>query len=134
MAEELEELWKKLSFTDEDESIKLGRSTTEEATIAIGKNCPVMKVLSHRSINIDALRKNLRMVWKPNKSIQINEVEDELYLVEFRDGRDKKRVMEMCPWTYEKSLILLREFEGEQIRKEISLSSPHFGCKYTISL
>ena len=80
-----------------------------------------MKVLSHKSINIDALRKNRRMICKPQKSIQINEVEEELYLVEFGDGQDKKRIMEMCPWTYEKYLILLREFESEQVPKDISL-------------
>ena len=80
-----------------------------------------MKVLSHNSINIDAFRKNLRMIWKPQKSIQINEVKDELYLVEFGDGQDKKRIMKMCPWTYEKYLILLREFESEQVPKDISL-------------
>ena len=92
MAEELEELWKKLSFTEEeDESIALGSSTTEAAK-ATDKNCLVMKVLSTKSINIEALRKNLRMILKPIKSIQINEVEDELYLVEFGDGRDKRRI------------------------------------------
>nr|POF23049.1 hypothetical protein CFP56_15531 [Quercus suber] len=106
MAEELEEMWKKLSFIEvEDESISLGSRTTEAAR-NLGKNCLVMKVLSHKSINIDALRKNLRMIWKPQKCIQINEVEDERYLVEFGDGWDKKRIMEMCPWTYEKYLIL----------------------------
>lgn len=52
----------------------------------IGKNCLVMKVLSHKSMNIEALRKNLRMIWKPNKNVQINEVDDELYLVEFGNG------------------------------------------------
>ncbi|KAL0002242.1 hypothetical protein SO802_016023 [Lithocarpus litseifolius] len=99
MADELEEFWKKLSFTkEEDESILLGSSTTEAAR-KIGKNCLVMK---------------------------INEVEDELYLVEFEDGRDKKRIMETCPWTYEKYLILLREFEGEQVPKDISLWQSSF--------
>lgn len=72
-------------------------------------------------MNIKALRKNLRMIWKPNKKVQINEVDDELYLVEFGDGRNKKKVMEMCPWSYEKQLILLKEFEGEQAPKDISL-------------
>lgn len=48
-------------------------------------------------------------------------MEEELYLVEFGDGRDKKKTMEMRPWTYEKSLILLMEFEGEQVPKDISL-------------
>lgn len=97
MAEELEELGKKFSFTEEeDESILLGSSTTGAARV-IGKNCLVMKVLTHKSIKIKALRKNLRMIWNPNKSIHINEVEEKLYLVEFGNGRDKKRVMEMCP-------------------------------------
>lgn len=69
MAKELEELWKKLSFTEkEDESLVLGSSSTEAAK-AIGKNCLVMKVLSPKSINIEVLRKNLRMVWKPSKSV-----------------------------------------------------------------
>ena len=121
MVEELEELWKKLSFTEEeDESIALGSSTTKAAK-AIGKNYLVMKVLLPKSINIEALRKNLIMIWKPIKSVQINEVEDEIYLVEFGDGRDERRVMEMRPWTYKKSLIPLKEFEGEQVPKDISL-------------
>lgn len=74
MAKELEELWKKLSLTkEEDESLTLGSSTIHAAKV-IGQNCLVMKVLSYKSINIEALRKNLIMIWKPNKSVQINEV------------------------------------------------------------
>jgi len=56
-----------------------------------------MKVLAHRSIALDSLRKNLRMLWRPNKGVKISEIEEELYLVEFGDGRDKKKILEMCP-------------------------------------
>lgn len=90
MTAEREELWKKLSFTEEEgESISLGSKSTEAAK-EIGKKCLVMKVLAHRSIALEALRKNLRMIWKPNKGVQIMEIDDELHLVEFGDGRDKK--------------------------------------------
>ena len=59
MAEELEELWKKLSFTEEeDESIALGSSTTKAAK-AIGKNCLVVKVLSPKSITLRLLERTL---------------------------------------------------------------------------
>ncbi|KAK9998028.1 hypothetical protein SO802_017631 [Lithocarpus litseifolius] len=74
-----------------------------------------MKILSQRSINVDELRKNLRMLWKPNKGVQILEIEDELFLVEFSDGKDKKKVLDMCPWSYEKQL------KGELTLKEIEL-------------
>ena len=72
-------------------------------------------------MNIEALRKNLRMLWKPNKGMQINEIEDDLFSVEFRDSRDKRRVMDLSQWTYEKQLILMEEFVGEQVLKEILL-------------
>lgn len=66
MVEELEELWKKLTFTEEEDvGIELDSSSTKAAK-EVGKCCAVMKILTQRSIIVDALRKNMRMVWKPN--------------------------------------------------------------------
>ena len=46
MAEELEVLWKKLSFTqEEDEGIEIDSNSTRTAK-EIGKNCALMKVMS----------------------------------------------------------------------------------------
>ena len=102
MAEELEELWKKLTVTkEENEDIVLRSNSTWVAKEA-GKNCIVMKVLTQRSVSVDALKKNLRMLWKTNKGLQVVEIEDNLYLAEFGDSRDKKKVMEMRPWSFEK--------------------------------
>ena len=56
---------------------------------------------------LEALRKNMKMLWKPNKGLQISEIKEDVFLVEFGDGRDTKRIVEMCPWSYEKQLILL---------------------------
>nr|POE67963.1 hypothetical protein CFP56_75730 [Quercus suber] len=121
MADELEELWKKLTFTEEEDTgIELDSGSTSAAR-KLGKYCVVMKILSQRSINVDALRKNLRMLWKPNKGIQIAELEEDLFLVEFGDEKDKKKVLDMCPWSYEKQLVLLQEFEGKLTPKEIEV-------------
>nr|POE95537.1 uncharacterized protein CFP56_01578 [Quercus suber] len=61
------------------------------------------------------------MFWKPNKGVQISEIDEDLFLVEFGDGKDKKRVIEMCPWSYEKQLVLIQDFEGELTLKEIDI-------------
>ena len=107
MAEELELLWSKLKVTKEEEvSVNLGRERTR-AVRERGRNCLVMKVLSRRGIMLDALRKNIRMLWKPNKSLQISMIEDEIFLVEFKDERDKRRILEMSPWDYKKQLVML---------------------------
>ncbi|KAK7860961.1 hypothetical protein CFP56_029136 [Quercus suber] len=121
MADELEELWKKLTFTEEEDTgIELDSRSTSAAR-KMGKYCVVMKILSQRSINVDALRKKLRILWKPNKGVQIAELEEELFLVEFGDEKDKKKVLDMCPWSYEKQLVLIQEFEGELTPKEIEV-------------
>ena len=102
MAEELEMLWGKLSFMEEEgEGVILGSSSTK-AACEVGKNCVLMKILTPRSISLDTLRKNLRMLWKTNKWVNFSELEAELFLVEFGDGKDKKKILDMCPWSFEK--------------------------------
>ncbi|KAL0000561.1 hypothetical protein SO802_014342 [Lithocarpus litseifolius] len=126
MDEELEELWKKLSFTEEkDKGIELGSGSTKAAKER-GKNCAVLKVLTQRSISVDALRKNMRMMWKVNKGVQISEIEEDLFLVEFGDGRDKKKVLNMCPWSNKKQLVLIQDFEVELAPREIDLKRSPF--------
>ena len=59
MVEELERLWSKLTFTEEeDEGIEIDSNGTKTAR-EIGKNCVIMKILAHKSISIIALRKNM---------------------------------------------------------------------------
>ena len=114
-------LWRKLTFTDEeDKGVKLGSSSTK-VTKEIGKNCAIMKIMTPRSINLDTLRKNLRMMWKTNKWVNFSELEADLYLVEFGDDKDKKKILDMCPWSFKKQLMFLQEFEGELTPKEIEI-------------
>ncbi|XP_075663370.1 uncharacterized protein At4g02000-like [Castanea sativa] len=120
MVEELEELWKKLSFTEEEVNVELGSRSTTTA-IERGKYCVVLKVLTNRSISLDALRKNLRMMWKPKKEMQLSEIEEDLFLAEFGDEKDKRKVLDMSPWSYEKQLVIIQEFEAELTPKEIEL-------------
>nr|POE83161.1 hypothetical protein CFP56_66959 [Quercus suber] len=121
MAEELEELWKKLSFTEEEgEGIVLGNNSTKAAK-ARGRLCAVLKILTHKSVQVEALRKNLRMLWKPSKGVNISELDEDLFLAEFGDERDKKRIMDMSPWSYEKQLVLIQEFEAELTPREMEL-------------
>ena len=135
MAEELQELWSKLSFTEEeDEGISLGSNSTKVARDR-GRFCVVLKILSHRSVNVEALRKNLNMLWKPSKSVKFSELEEDLFLVEFGDERDKRRVLDMRPWSYEKQLVLLQEFKGELTPKErVMRWSPFWVQMYNLPL
>ncbi|KAL0011377.1 hypothetical protein SO802_006485, partial [Lithocarpus litseifolius] len=104
----------------EDEGIVLGGDSTKAAK-ELGENCLVMQILTQRSINIEALRKTMRVAWKPNKSVRISDIEEDLFLVEFGDKKDKQKVLDMCPWNYEKNLVLLQDFDGDVAPKELKL-------------
>ena len=120
-AEELEVLWKKLSFTEEEGiGVDLGNNSTRVAK-EIGKNCAIMKIMTQKSISFDALRKNMRMLWKTNKWVNFSELEAELVLVEFGDGKDKKKILDISPWNFEKQLVIIQEFEGELTPMEMEL-------------
>ena len=42
-------------------------------------------------------------------------------MVEFKVAREKKKILEMRLWSYDKELIILQEFEGDQMPKEMAL-------------
>ena len=90
MANELEALWSKLIFTEEEgEGIELGNDSTKVAR-EIGKNCLVMKILTQRTISLEALRKHLKMLWKPNKGLRVSEIGEEMYLAELVTTKIKR--------------------------------------------
>lgn len=72
----------------------------------------------------------MRMLWKPNKGVQISEVEDDMFLEEFGDKRDKRKVLDMCPWSYKKQLIVIQDYEGEMVLKDIDLRWPPFWIQF----
>ena len=74
--------------------LQLGSNSTKAAK-EVGKNCVIMKIMTLRSISLDTLRKNLRMLWKTNKWINFSKLEADLFLVEFGDGKDKKKILDM---------------------------------------
>ena len=50
-----------------------------------------MKIMTPRNISLDTLRKNLRMLWKTNKWVNFSELEEDLFLVEFGDGKIRRK-------------------------------------------
>ena len=63
----------------------------------------------------------MRMAWKMNKGVHISDIDEDLFLVEFGDKKDKQKIMDMCPWSYEKNLVLLQVFDGDVALKDIKL-------------
>ncbi|KAK2978779.1 hypothetical protein RJ640_011307 [Escallonia rubra] len=67
----------------------------------------------------------MKNVWRTgqgrNRNVEIKQVGDNLFLIQFQNHGDKTRVLEGCPWAFEKSLIFIKEYEGDIQPSKIDL-------------
>ncbi|CAL9014414.1 unnamed protein product [Prunus brigantina] len=73
------------------------------------RNTLVAKVLSHQVVNKEGFLSSFSRLWRGIAEVSIREIADKLFLVRFENHRDKARVLDMEPWTYRDSLVLLSE-------------------------
>lgn len=97
-----------------------------EEVISRGKNCLLVKLLTYIYYNWDAFKATTRNVWWPAKPLYFHEMGPGLMLTEFKNLNDKTRVVWDGPWHFKKCLILVKEFDGAQQVKNISLHEASF--------
>ncbi|XP_042974654.1 uncharacterized protein At4g02000-like [Carya illinoinensis] len=54
----------------------------------------------------------MRKVWRLVKSVKFRDLNAEFTLVEFEDSRDRAKVVREGPWSFDKHLVLLKEFDS----------------------
>ncbi|XVF43853.1 hypothetical protein PTKIN_Ptkin02bG0073300 [Pterospermum kingtungense] len=52
----------------------------------------------------------MKAIWKLSREVHIMAIEDNLFLFKFHEQRDKVRVMEGAPWSFDKQMLLFQEF------------------------
>lgn len=110
----VEDLCDQLRVTDlEQEELRIEPSFIGEV-IARGRNCLLTKLLSSKYYNREAFKATMKMVWKSGKPIWFHDMGAGFMMVEFENPSDKLRVLHDGPWNFDKSLILLKDFEGGQ--------------------
>ncbi|XP_074374723.1 uncharacterized protein LOC141715141 [Apium graveolens] len=81
------------------------------------KLCVVARFLSEGRIDFSAMQQTMAALWKPGRGIYMKELEMNLYLFQFYHEVDVKRVMEGCPWSFNRRALIMRRLkEGENPR------------------
>lgn len=94
---------------------QLGISITEEdveETRAIGANCMVGRLWAEKKVNKEAFKSILSRIWRAEGYVEFKEIQDNLWIFEFSDGGVKDRVMANRPWSFERQILVLKEFDG----------------------
>ena len=67
------------------------------------------KFLTKRVLNVDAVARTFKPLWKPIGELKIQDIGDNILLFEFEDILDMERVLEYEPWSYDKHLVVFQK-------------------------
>ena len=101
--------WKKISLTEEEDTkLSLSKSKnlhSKEFVLAA-------KFLTRRALNVEAIGRTFKPLWRAKKEFKVREVCDHILLFVFETESDAERVLANEPWTFDKHVVLLQRFDG----------------------
>jgi hypothetical protein len=77
-----------------------------------GARCLVGCIIAKKQINKDALGSLMTNLWKVKGRVVFKELQENMGLFEFSEGDVKRRVLDGRPWLFDRSLIVLQDFDG----------------------
>ncbi|XVF58583.1 hypothetical protein PTKIN_Ptkin07bG0077600 [Pterospermum kingtungense] len=119
MEEELSDMWRSLSLTEDEEIDIEAEDSLENESTSGGRNWLVGKLVTSRPFNKEAMMGTMKAIWKLNREVEIMTLEENLFLFKFQGKKDKARVLDGAPWTFDKHLLLFHEFKAIKIGKRI---------------
>ncbi|XP_008235645.1 PREDICTED: uncharacterized protein LOC103334450 [Prunus mume] len=82
----------------------------------------VARVLTARAVHQDSFVEAFKRLWKGTDEVSIREIDDSWFLVRFTNQRDMHRVLDMEPWTFKESLVLLAEVRTSLDARSVNLT------------
>lgn len=114
----VESIYEKLISTKfEEEEIKIFCEVIDRGT-----NYLMLKIFSIRHFNRKAFKQMMRKIWRLVKLVKFHEPRLGLFLKEFVDINDKEHVLRNDPWNFDKSLVLIKDFDGSQQIRHVSIT------------
>ena len=122
--EHILEGWSKFSLSEkEGDQVRLDKkqqlSGSNEVVLAV-------KFLNRRVLNVDAIGRTFRAVWKSRKSFDIRQVGDHLFLFIFELANDAKRVLSNESWSFDEHLLLFHHLEGSRFVRSMNFTTIKF--------
>ena len=117
----IEDLWARFSLTEEE---KQGADVPRKKDVAIVRLAA--KFFTKRVVNAEAVGRTFKPLWKPIGEMKIRDIEGNILLFEFDDAMDLERVLEFEPWSYDKSIVVLRRAVDAESAPSLNFDSVTF--------
>lgn len=113
MAADLKRLCNKVSLTEgEKEGITMTEREIAEGR-EIGTRCLVGKLWAEKTVNKEAFKSVLSRKWRMEGTVVFKELQYNLWPFEFAKEDNKKMVMVGRPWSFDRQMLVLNEFDGQ---------------------
>uniref|UniRef100_A0A7N2L0X4 DUF4283 domain-containing protein n=1 Tax=Quercus lobata TaxID=97700 RepID=A0A7N2L0X4_QUELO len=105
--EDLTKTWSKLNLSEcEGSNVRLSE---KQAEIDWGL---AAKFLTQRALNLDAITKAFSPLWRATKGFKLRKEDDHIVLFTFKDKNEMLRVLVGEPWSFDKHMVVLQEYDG----------------------
>ncbi|KAK9279540.1 hypothetical protein L1049_013219 [Liquidambar formosana] len=126
MDDSLASMWKNFVLTEEEKVNVEVTGSMQGTSTERAKFYLVGKLLTDRLYNAEALKSTLKMIWKLVKGLTLVDLGKNLFLFQFYYPLDRRRVLDTGPWSFDKSLVLLKEVEGDVQPSELVIDKATF--------
>lgn len=114
--------WKTLKITDDEEKI-VGFDDLPKGDVDNSIDLALVgRVMTMRPYNFDAFKKTMNQIWAITKDALFRSIENGLFVVQFATARDRAKVLDGRPWTFDQYLVLMTEIERGLQPSDIALT------------
>lgn len=120
-----------ISLEDEEEdSLAIGiaelRGENQLVKGFDAKLCIVAQFLSEGQIDFSAMQQTMAALWKPGMGVYMKEIGINLFLFHIYHKVDIKRVMEGCPWSFNRRALVMHQLKEGENPRNIELNAMDF--------
>jgi hypothetical protein len=77
-----------------------------------GNSCLIGKIWAGKRVNRDGFITVFKRIWRIEGEVGFKEIQPNVWIFEFSKETDKIRVLKGRPWSFDRSLLALSEFDG----------------------
>uniref|UniRef100_A0A803M2D0 CCHC-type domain-containing protein n=1 Tax=Chenopodium quinoa TaxID=63459 RepID=A0A803M2D0_CHEQI len=124
--------WERLKLND-DENFVFGQSSaasTEEGSNTKIALSLVGKLLTQKPFNAEAMKRVLKNLWRIDDNVAIRSVNTNIFVFQFFNIDDRRKVLEGRPWVFDNQILLLKEICAEEQPSDVAF----FSCPFWIRL
>ncbi|KAK9984551.1 hypothetical protein SO802_034076 [Lithocarpus litseifolius] len=113
--------WKKLSLSESE-----GNKFIVQDEVMVKEHLLEAKFLTRRALNMEAITRTFKLLWKTRKGFEIRDMGDHKVLFVLPEASDIDSVLQGEPWTFDRHLVALQRMERSDAIRSLGFNSTNF--------